>query len=297
MVGALQALGLMDDVLQWSFTPRQDIRITVGSILGGIVMLAIFLILARGARQYLERIVLPQLDASPALIQALPTLTNYLVVFIGALIALNVTGVNLTTLTVILGGLSVGLGFGLQEIVNNFVSGFILTFEQSIGPGDVLRINNTIGVVQHINMRSMIIRTRDDVEFIVPNSKFLTEIVTNLTRTQHTVRVRISVGVTYSANPHVVQQALLDAAKHPRVLTEPAPKVQFMDFGESSLNFDLLVWTDEVARIGPLASDLRYKIWDSLKENNIEIPFPQRDIHVRSGVPWENLAHSTNDDN
>ncbi|MDX1520232.1 MAG: mechanosensitive ion channel [Anaerolineae bacterium] len=293
IIGLLQSLGLLDDVLQWSFTPRQDIKVTLGSILTGLAMLAIFFVLARAARQYLERIFLPQLNISPALTQALSTMVTYLVIFVGTLVVLNVMGINLTTLTVILGGLSVGLGFGLQEIVTNFISGIILTFEQSIGPGDVLKIDDTIGVVQRINTRSMIIRTRDDIEFIVPNSKFLTETVTNLTRTQHMVRVRISVGVTYRADPREVKKALLEAADHPRVLKQPAPNVQFMDFGESSLNFDLLVWTNDVARIVPLSSELRFNIWDALKAHNIEIPFPQRDLHLRSGVPWEQLVQPT----
>jgi potassium efflux system protein len=290
LVGLLQSIGVMDDVLQWSLIPRQDIKITVGSIVTGLAILAVFFVLSRGIRQYLERAFFPQLDVSPALTQALLTIATYAVVIIGAFAALSVIGVDLTTLSLVVGGLSVGLGFGLQEIVSNFVSGFILLFERSIGPGDVLKIGDTVGVVQNVGIRSMIIKTRDNVELIVPNSTFLTETVTNLTRTEDIVRIRIGVGVTYQADPREVEQALLEAAQHSQVLSDPAPTVQFSGFGDSSLNFDLLVWTNNAARIIPLASDIRYQIWEALKAHDIEIPFPQRDLHIRSGVPWDSLT-------
>jgi len=290
----LQGLGLMDNILQWSLSPQPDLNVTIGSILTGFVIAIVFFILSRGAEQYLERNFFPQIQVGRALTQALSRLIGYTVIIFGTIIGLIVIGVDFTTLAVVAGGLSVGLGFGLQEIVSNFVSGFILMFERSIGPGDVLKIGDTIGVVQQINVRSMIIKTRDNVELIVPNSKFLTETVTNLTRTQNIVRIRLGVGVTYKADPRHVEQVLLGAAQHPKVLDIPTPKVQFSDFGNSSLNFDLLVWTDDAARVVPIASDLRYNIWEALKTHNIEIPFPQRDLHLRSGVPWEALVQSNN---
>ncbi|NIW95609.1 MAG: mechanosensitive ion channel, partial [Phycisphaerae bacterium] len=229
---------------------------------------------------------------SPALNQALSTLTAYGVIIIGTVVALNMMGVDLTLLAVVAGGLSVGLGFGLQEVVSNFVSGFILMFEQSIGPGDVIEVGDDVGIVQTIGVRSTIIRNRDNVELIIPNSRLLSETVTNLTRSDQQVRIRISVGVTYSADPQAVKQALLEAVQHPFVSEQPAPSIQFRDFGDSSLTFDLLVWTDKAFQSLNLASDLRYQIWDALKAHNIEIPFPQRDIHIRSGVPWQELIQN-----
>lgn len=294
MAGILQGLGLMDDILAFAVAPHSGINVTIGSIMAGLITLAIFLLVARSIGRYLKRTFLPQINLDRALSHALGASISYGIVFLGVIIALQVTGVNLTALTVIAGGLSVGLGFGMQEIISNFISGFILMFERSIGPGDVLKIDGSIGVVKRINVRSMLIRTPDNVELVVPNSKFLTETVTNLTRTENYTRIRISVGVSYDANPREVEQALLSAAEHPRVLSAPAPTVQFMEFGDSSLNFDLLVWTDDAARIIPLASDLRYNIWDVLKARNIEIPFPQRDLHIRSGVPWDSLSQQAN---
>jgi len=290
-VGLLRIFGVMDQVLDWGFSLGQrELKITVGSLFFGLLTLIIFFMISRGIRQFLGQVFLPQAGAEPALSQAISTLVFYIIIIIGTGVALSAMGIDLTTFAVIAGGLSVGLGFGLQEIINNFVSGFILLFERSLGPGDVVRIGDDIGVVKGVGIRSTTIRTRDDIELIVPNSYFLTEIVTNLTRSERQVRVRISVGVSYSSNPREVEQALIAAtADHPHVQPQPAPRVQFKDFGESSLNFDLLVWTDQTHRIPGFSSELRHKIWESLAERNIEIPFPQRDLHLRSGIPWTEL--------
>lgn len=284
VVGILLGAGLLDDILQQQLTPGGSPLVTVGSILTGMAIVVLFFVLARGVQQFLAQVFLPQAGAEPALAHALAGLVTYSILVIGVIIALSLSGFNLTTLTVIAGGLSVGLGFGLQEIVNNFVSGFILMFERSIGPGDIIEVGDTRGIVQSIGIRSMIIRTLDNIELIIPNSRFLSETMTNLTRADPTVRIRISVGVSYKAKPREVEQALLEAAQHPYILNDPAPSVQFADFGESSLNFDLLVWTREPRRIPVISSDLRYSIWDALAIRNIDIPFPQRDIHIRSGA-------------
>jgi potassium efflux system protein len=207
------------------------------------------------------------------------------------LVALGSVGINLSTLTVVLGGLSVGLAFGLQEIVNNFVSGFILLFERSVQIGDIVQVDDNTGAIQKIGIRSTTINTRDNVELIIPNSYFLTQIVTNMTRSEDLVRTRIAVGVTYNAKPREVEQALLEAAaQHPDVLSNPPPSVQFRDFGNSSLDFELFVWTNQAFQTPQLTSEVRYHIWDALASRNIEIPFPQRDIHIRSGVPWSSLT-------
>ncbi len=292
LVGALQSVGLLDNILQWGLSFRGDVRVTVGSLILSLAIIVLFFVASRSVRRYLQQVFFPQANLSPALNQALSTLTAYGVIIIGTVVALNMMGVDLTLLAVVAGGLSVGLGFGLQEVVSNFVSGFILMFEQSIGPGDVIEVGDDVGIVQTIGVRSTIIRNRDNVELIIPNSRLLSETVTNLTRSDQQVRIRISVGVTYSADPQAVKQALLEAVQHPFVSEQPAPSIQFRDFGDSSLTFDLLVWTDKAFQSLNLASDLRYQIWDALKAHNIEIPFPQRDIHIRSGVPWQELIQN-----
>lgn len=163
----------------------------------------------------------------------------------------------------------------------------ILLFERSVVPGNIIQIGESMGVVQNIGVRSMTVKTRDNVELIVPNSRFMTETVKNFTRSDQLVRANISVGVTYNANPRAVEKVLLEAAQHPHVLKNPAPSVLFQDFGESSLNFTLLVWTDDANSIVALTSELRYNIWEALKAHDIEIPFPQRDVHIKSPVQWQ----------
>jgi len=292
LMGILNGLGFLDDILQTGLTSDGAQPITVRSIITGLITIAIFFILARGLGRFLGQVFLPQAGAEPALAHALASLVTYSTVIIGAIIALSTTGLNLTTLTVILGGLSVGLGFGLQAIVNNFISGFILTFEGSIGPGNIIQVGDIQGTVQSIGIRSMVIKTGDNVELIIPNSHFLSETMINLTLSDPILRVRITVGVNYEANPREVEQALLEAAQHPYVLAEPAPSVQFRDFGSSSLNFDLLVWTAEPTRIATLTSDLRYSIWDTLAARNIRIPSPQQSVDVRLSMPPANQPAS-----
>ena len=280
LVGTLNGLGFLDDLLQFSLTPSGTQPIMVRSIITGLVTLAIFFVLAQGIRRFLGQVFLPQAGVEPALANALASLVTYTVVIIGAMIALSAVGLDLTTLAVILGGLSVGLGFGLQAIVNNFVSGFILMFERAIGPGDVIQVGDTQGVVQSIGIRSILVKSPDNIEFIIPNSHFLSEMTINLTRSDPTVRVRLSVGVSYTATPREVEQALLEAAQHPYILAEPAPTVQFRDLANGTLNFDLLVWTNEPTRIPALSSDLRFGLWDALAKYHIELVRPQQEIHV-----------------
>lgn len=287
MAGLLYGVGLLDDFLQLGSLADENLKnITVGSVLAGLAIIGLFLFLSRSTFSFLEGGFLPEAGFEPGLAHAVSTLTAYAVLIIGVIAGLMVTGVNLTTLTVIAGGLSIGLGFGLQQIVSNFVSGFILMFDRSISPGDVIEIGSTVGAVQNIGIRSIIIKTATNREVIIPNSHFLSDMMTNLTRTDRIVRVDIKVGVSYDADPLEVEQALLEAAQHPQILEEPPSSVQFLDFGESSLDFALLVWTNNPMRIPALSSDLRYRIWDSLKQRNIEIPFPQRDLHIRSGAMW-----------
>lgn len=293
VVVVLAAFDLLDVVLSWGVEIGKDgTRITVQSIMFGIAFIAIFYIVGKTFRGFLNDTVMPQTGAEPSVSHGISTLTYYLVLVLGVTIALTTMGVNLTSLAVIAGGLSVGLGFGLQEIVNNFVSGFILLFEKSVGPGDVIKIGEITGTVQSIGIRAIQVTTRDNIELIVPNSHYLSGIVTNLTRSSDHVRLRVSVGVTYSADPETVQKVLLEIAHHDLILNDPAPEVWFTDFGESSLNFDLMMWTAEPESIPRISSDMRYKIFKALKEADIEIPFPQRDLHIRSDATKPSVKDS-----
>lgn len=277
----LHAIGLLDNVLSTGIE-FGDNQITLRATGIGLLVLYVFLLLAKNSRQLLSDTFLPQIGVEASLTQILATFVGYAIIIFGVVTALNVIGLPLTTLTVIAGGLSVGIGFGMQEVISNFISGFILLFERSIGPGDVVQVEGTIGVVENIGIRAMRIKNLDNVELIVPNNDLLTNTVTNFTRGDRLVQARVCVGVSYSSDPRQVEQTLIEAASHKNVLPDPPPHVHFTDFGDNSLEFELLIWTDDVVAIPKLCSDLRYNIWKAFKEQGIDIPFPQRDIHIRS---------------
>lgn len=204
------------------------------------------------------------------------------------LVVLNALGVSLTSITVIAGGLSVGLGFGLQNIFNNFFSGLILIFGRSLLEGDIIQIGETWGTVRKISIRSTTVETFDNAVIFVPNSEFVSNRLTNWSRNSLRIRRAINVGVAYGSDVDKVTELLRQAAAdHPRVLRDPAPGVQFQDFGPSSLDFVLQVWVDDLNYGGSTASDLRRNIERLFRENSIEMAFPQLDVHVRGveGLP------------
>jgi small-conductance mechanosensitive channel len=276
----LQSFGLVETVLGWGLTIPGSVNVTVGGLLTALVIIIGFWYFSNLIKRYLRQTFFPRISVSPALSQALSTLTAYVIGFIGLLMALHTLGIDMTSLAVIAGGLSVGLGFGLQAIVSNFISGFILLFDRSVGPGDVVEIEGHVGIVQSVGVRSIVIKTRDGMDLIVPNANFLTETMTNLTRFDPVTRLGIQVGVSYDSDPRDVEQALLAAANHPKVLDTPPPTVHFVDFAESNLEFELKVWTDDPFQLPGLRSALRYNIWYELKARQIEIPFPQWDLNV-----------------
>ncbi len=226
-------------------------------------------------------------------LEASLTLASYLLVIMGVVVAVGALGLDTTTVAAVGGGLSVGIGFGLREVLANFISGIILLFEQAIRPGDVMEIDDQRVIVDKLGIRSTLVHTQDNVEIIVPNETILTSAVKTYTKTNNLIRWLIPVGVSYSSDPDEIQEALLAvAARHPEVQTEPAPMVFFEDFGASSLDFQLAVWIDPI-RVKPVSSQIRFMIWKEFAERDIEIPFPQRDLHIRSGVPWEQLEQSS----
>jgi small-conductance mechanosensitive channel len=297
IVGVLAAFGAVEDLLELGiYVSSVGWTITVGGVLFAVGIVLVFWLLARWARSSLKRTFLPQAGLEPGTINTVSKITAYIIVTIGVLIGLGAMGIDLTGLLVVLGGLSVGIAFGLQDVVNNFISGFIILFERSIEVGNIVEVSGNVGTVRKIGIRSTTITTRDNVELIVPNSRFLSEITTNLTHSEDLVRTHMEVGVSYNAAPREVEKILVAvAAQHPSVLADPPPRVQFREFGDSSLNFVLLVWTEQAIEILFLTSDLRFAIWDALAASGVEIPYPQRDLHIRSGVPWSDLAPSADD--
>jgi len=217
--------------------------------------------------------------------EAIAILAKYGLIFIGSLVLLQVWGLNISSLAIVASALGVGIGFGLQDIAKNFGSGIVLVFERPIQVGDFVEVGDYKGTVERIGARSTEIRTLDRVSIIVPNSRFLENEVINWSHHNPISRLHLPVGVAYGCDAKAVEAALLEAARnHPKVLKSPPPQVLFKSFGDSALDFELLVWTKEPERQFLLTSDLYYQIYDVLNQREIEIPFPQRDLHLRSGT-------------
>lgn len=258
---------------------------TMASLLTIFFWLVFVLALSWAVRRFVVQRLLKHTRFDPSFQYTLSKLTGYLLVAAGFFIALQMNNVNLSSLTVLAGAIGVGVGFGMQNIINNFVSGLIILAERPITIGDRIEVGNVAGQVTHINLRSTAVVTNDNISIIVPNSDLTSHAVTNWSHGDPTVRIRLPVGVAYGTDPEKLQNILTEVAKeHPKVLADPAPDVFFNGFGDSSLNFELAVWTAEMSsKPRRFRSELYYAIEKKLRENHIEIPFPQRDLHLRSG--------------
>ena len=216
--------------------------------------------------------------------ESITTVTVYLLWGLGILVSLNVMGLSTTSIAVAFGALSIGLGFGLQNIFNNFVSGLILLFERPVQVGDVVQVNEIWGTITKINVRSTVVQTYDNASLIIPNSDMISNQVTNWSFKDLRLRRNIVVGVAYGSNTELVRETLLEIAQgHPKVLKRPKPDVLFDDFGDSALIFRLRLWTT-IEHFIAMETDVRFEIDRLFREKNIEIAFPQRDIHIRSVV-------------
>ncbi|HKB85451.1 MAG TPA: mechanosensitive ion channel domain-containing protein [Ignavibacteriaceae bacterium] len=215
---------------------------------------------------------------------AVGTILRYIVLVIGFIIVLQTIGLDLSAITVLAGALGVGIGFGLQNVTNNFVSGIIILFERPIKVGDRIEVGDVSGDVMSISMRSTTIVTNDNISIIVPNSDFISSKVINWSYTDRNIRFNIPVGVSYNEDPEVIRKILLEVADENKgILPQPKPDVLFQEYADSALVFDLRVWTREyINRPNVLKSQIYYAVFKKFKEHNIEIPFPQRDLHIKN---------------
>jgi small-conductance mechanosensitive channel len=215
---------------------------------------------------------------------AIGTITKYFFILGGLVVIIQSIGIDLSTLTVAVGALGVGIGFGLQNVTNNFVSGIIILFERPIKVGDRIEVGDISGDVINISMRATTVVTNDNISVIVPNSEFISSKVINWSHNDRNVRFNIPVGVSYKEDPQKVRDLLLSVADYNlAVLKEPPPDVIFNEFGDSSLNFILRVWTTKLIQTPQvLKSQLYFEIFKRFREDGIEIPFPQRDIHIKN---------------
>ncbi|MBN1951755.1 MAG: mechanosensitive ion channel [Bacteroidales bacterium] len=251
-----------------------DILITV--VIFGSVTLMLYLIKRLFRRQ--EKRGKMDIGTSRAIFQII----KYIIWTVAVIMSLDTIGIRVTLLLASSAALLVGLGLGLQQIFQDFISGITLIIEGSLKVGDIVEIQNgEVGKVVEINTRTSKLESRDNIILIVPNSKLINDVVINWTHLEKKTRFKINVGVAYGSDVELVRKVLLKCAEsHQQVSVKPPPNVRFTDFGDSSLDFQLLFFTTETFRVEDLKSDLRFEIDKAFRENNIKIPFPQRDVHL-----------------
>ena len=261
-----------------------NIQITLWSIVYFFILLFLLFYITSKLRRWVVYSLLSKSKIDVGVRIAVGTIVRYIVLFIGIIVILQSAGINLSAVTVLAGAVGVGIGFGLQNITNNFVSGIIILFERPIKVGDRIEMGDVSGDVIQISMRSTTIVTNDNISIIVPNSDFISSKVINWSHTDRNIRFNISIGVSYNEDPQNIRKLLLEVVRENEgVLNEPKPDVLFKDFGDSSLNFNLRVWTREyIDKPDVLKSQIYYAVFEKFKEHDIEIPFPQRDLHIKN---------------
>ncbi|WP_026734513.1 mechanosensitive ion channel family protein [Fischerella sp. PCC 9605] len=250
-----------------------------------LVVLLFGLIIFTGTTTNLLRSrILGRMRISRGAQEAIAIIFKYALISFGTVVLLQIWGLDLSSLTIVASALGVGIGFGFQDIAKNFGSGLVLLFERPIQVGDFIEVGEYMGTVEYIGARSVVIRTLDRVSIIVPNSRFLETEVINWSHRNPVSRIHLPVGVAYTSDVNLVKSALIEAAiGHPEVLKLPQPQVFFLGFGDSAINFELLVWIDKPHQQAPIMSDIYFLIEASFRKHNIEIPFPQRDLNMRTG--------------
>src|SRR6202040_2795366 len=281
-VSAINAAGIP---LSWN-APLPGVSLSLLQIFLLIALLiAVFWISSR-TKHFLFNRLLTKSGLDRALQYAISQIVSNVVLIVGIIIVLENTGIHLGALAVFAGAVGVGVGFGLQNITSNFISGLVILAERPITIGDRIEVAGIAGQVQQIRARSTVILTNDNIAMIVPNTKFIDSPVTNWTYGDPRVRFRMPIGVAYGSDVNKVRDALLAAGReNPNTLKDPAPSVFLERFGENSIEFELVVWSSEMSsRPRRYRSDLNFAIEHKLREAGIEIAFPQRDLHIRSGV-------------
>ncbi len=252
-----------------------------------ILFVSLFLLtfLTSRLRRLLINRVFPRYNLEKGVAVSIATITRYIIVTVGFIVILQASGIDLSALGILLGALGIGIGFGLQNITNNFISGIIILFERPIKVGDRVEVGGITGNVTNISARSTTLLTNDNISVVVPNSDFINSTVINWSLLDRNVRFNFPVGVSYKEDPERVKALLLEVAHdNPGVLRVPKPDVLIDGFGDSSIDLNLRVWTSRFSdRPRVLRSQLYYAIFRKFRENGVEIPFPQRDMHLRSG--------------
>lgn len=281
-----ELLEWLDQIMNLSLFNLGESKLTIGLILTLIVSFLVLFIGAEWIRSLLVNRILKKYSITEGTRLSIGTIVKYVLILAGVFSILQTNGIDLSAFGVLAGAIGVGIGFGLQNITNNFISGLIILFEQPIKVGDRIEVGDVNGDVIKISARSTMIVTNDNITIIVPNSQFIDNQVINWSHSDRMVRFNFAVGVSYKEDPEKVRRILLDVAKENKgVLENPESDVLFEEYGDNSINFNLRVWTCEyVNRPKVLKSQLYYEIFKRFKEQGVEIPFPQRDLHIKSGI-------------
>lgn len=285
MITTDSALAAFRDILNYPLFKMGEGSLTLSVIVKLLLLFALVLGAEYLLRRHLTKRLLKRTRLDAALQYGIARIGGYLFILLGFYVALTALGINLSSLAVVAGAIGVGIGFGLQNIIHNFVSGLIILVERPIALGDRIEVAGVAGNVTRIRLRSTEIVTNDNISIIVPNSDFITHPVTNWSHGDPRVQIRIPLGVAYGTDVEKLRTVLLEvAAEHGKVLKHPGPTVYFDSFGDSALLFELGVWTSEMAHSPRrFRSELNFALERKLRENGIQIPFPQRDLHLRTG--------------
>jgi small-conductance mechanosensitive channel len=277
------------DALRVPLFKMGDSTFTLWMLIYLIVATLVLIFMASALNKIIAHRILARSRIDLGVRIAIGSIAKYVILVIGFVVILQTAGINLSSITILLGALGVGIGFGLQNVTNNFVSGIIILFERPIKVGDRIEVASVSGDVVDISMRATTIVTNDNISIIVPNSQFISETVINWSHTDRSVRFNFPVGVSYKEDPENVRSILMEIARdNPGVLKSPTPDVLFSGYTESAMMFNLRVWTREyINRPGVLKSQLYYEITRRFREKGISIPFPQRDVHIKH-MPQDN---------
>jgi len=272
------------EVLEYSLINTENFNITVYNLIATILILVITRIIIGIIYKIFKRRIFTNNNIDLGKSHSIYQLIKYVLWVIAIVLSLETIGIKITFLLAGSAALLVGLGLGLQQVFKDIVSGLFLLFEGNLKLNDVVELDDgEIGKVKEINFRTTKIETRDNIILVVPNAKFIDANVINWSHIQKKTRFYVQVGVAYGSDVTLVEKVLLDcAAKHKDVTKSPKPFVRFSDFGSSSLDFQIFFWTDKSFEVENIKSDLRFEIDKQFRENKIQIPFPQRDVHIKS---------------
>ncbi len=264
--------------------PLGERRISMLNVLTVIVVVAVALLCAGLLASSLERRLMAQQEISIGVRVGMAKVLRFGLILLALIVGLNVAGITLTSLTVFSGALGVGIGFGLQRIASNFISGFLLILDRSIRPGDVITVGESFGWVKELRARYVVVRNRDGVETLIPNETLITSEVINWSYSDKTVRLKAPVQISYDDDPEQAMALLVEVANSkPRVLKDPKPVARLMSFGDNGIDLELRVWIEDPEDgVNNIRSDLNVGIWRAFKAAGITIPYPQRDLYIKS---------------